>query len=165
MDEHLERLCLIANRLGYMVTFTSNLPWIFGSVKYSPTKRIIIGTRNLDYNKPNLCGDGEISEHAQTLILGHEIGHINVLNTKYANITIEEIRDYCRNTDPNFKIWQEIYAWKTVVNDKNLSCKELEYIQEQINEYVFCEFCGNYTVRTQCEFIQSLIDGLGKVKK
>lgn len=158
MDAKLEKYVLQAHKLGFNVRFSKSIPWIYGHVSFYPSKRITIGTRTYNGNSPNYCGLGEISEHVQALILSHEIGHILTYQALYPHMRIEE---YCLlSDDAHFKIIQEVYAWKVVLSDKELTIKELEFIQEQINEYIWYEHIGAIIVDAQCELSQKLIDGL-----
>ena len=157
MNAELEKYLLIAQRLGFRVEFSHNLSWNHGKVSFYPCRKIIIGTRNYDSKTANYCGIGEISERVQALILKHEIGHILVYQSKYPDMDLAE---YCLSNDTHFKIINEIYAWKTVLDDESLTVEDLEFIQEQINEYVWCELIGTCTIEPQCELSQKLIDGL-----
>jgi hypothetical protein len=157
-----EELCELAQQLGFEVVFSKNLNWTYSQTMFYPIKKIIIGTRNFDENYVNRCGRGEVNEKIQCLILAHELGHIIVKNTIYENTPLEE---YCLNYDSEFKIKQEIYAWKTVLNDTELTEYDLEFIQEQINEYILIEYVGTVCFIPCAELSQKLINHYKKVSK
>jgi hypothetical protein len=160
-NPELERLENLAFRLGFTVKYCDKLSWDFSRVHFYPIRRIDIGIKNFSVNSN--IGYGFIPEEVKVLILKHEIGHILVYKTLYPD---KDLCEYCFSTG-EFKIKDEIYAWKTALselNETNIDPLLLEYAQESINEYVLCENCGTYIVEPHKILEQSIINRIKKVK-
>jgi hypothetical protein len=149
--DELTQLENFAQKLGFRVNYSVNLSWTHSLVHFYPSKTIIIGTKN--YSEKSNIGYGFIPDKVKALILAHELGHIVVYKTLYPNMALA---DFCLSDDTEFKIRQEIYAWKTVINESSDKL-ELEFAQEAINEYVFCEFIGTCIIEESCISQQKII--------
>jgi len=160
--DELTRLENLAQKLGFPVNYSLYLSWNHSKVSFYPCRKIIIGTKN--YSPDSNIGYGSIPDKVKALILNHEIGHIIVYSTIHPNLPIEE---YCLNDDSEFKIREEIYAWKTAINESlndNPDPEVLELIQETINEYIYCEYIGTCTIESQQELQQKIITKFARTK-
>lgn len=158
--DELERLENLAQKLGFRIEYSYILSWNHSKCSFYPERKIIIGTKNYNINRLN--GYGSIPDKVKALILSHELGHIIVYKTLYPNMDIAE---FCLSNNREFLIKQEIYAWKTAFKksfDSNLDPLTLELIQETINEYIYCEFIGTYTIDSQLEVQQQIILKIAK---
>lgn len=161
--DELTRLENLAQKLGFRIEYSYILSWNHSKASFYPERKIIIGTKNYSTNYIN--GYGSIPDKVKALILNHEIGHIIVYQTLYPNMDIAE---FCLSYDREFLLKQEVYAWKTAINellDNNPDPLVLELIQETINEWVYCEFIGTCTIDAQLELQQSVISKFAKFTK
>jgi len=149
--DELTRLENLAQKLGFRVVYSVNLSFTHSLCSFYPCRKIIIGTKN--YSEKSNIGYGFIPDKVKALILAHELGHITVYKRLYPNMAIA---DFCLSDDTEFKLKQEIYAWKTVINESTDKL-ELEFAQEAINQYVFCEFIGTCTIEDSCRREQEII--------
>lgn len=162
-NPELEKLENLAKKLGFTVTYSSTLSWNFSKVSFYPIRNIIIGIKN--YSPNSNIGYGQIPDSVKALFLNHEIGHILSKETIYSHLDIEQ---YCFPEDSHTKIIEEIQAWKNAIfelTDSEIDTILLELIQEAINEYVFCEECGTYTIDPQVKLQQTIINKIVKVNK
>lgn len=161
-DAQLKQLINLAKRLGFTVNFSDKLSWDLSRVSFYPERKIIIGNKNFSVNSN--IGYGIIPEEVKVLILKHEIGHIIVYKTLYPD---KDIAEYCFSTG-QFKIKDEIYAWKTALSEldeTNIDILLIEFVQESINEYIFCEKLGTATVELQKILEQSIIRRIKRITK
>jgi hypothetical protein len=164
LNSDTERLINIVKRLRYRIEFNDKIPFTHSGVTYYPERVIVIGIRNCDTDKAQYIGEGFINDKVIALILSHEVGHLINFKTFFSNMTFFEY-DLKRYTKSEFKIKDEIYAWKTALNDilENLSAEELELAQEAINQYIYCEFIGTCTIESQIQLQQEIVDKISKV--
>jgi hypothetical protein len=156
LNSKIEELINIAQKLGFSVNFDNSKPWNFSKCSFYPSRKITIYTQNF---KEDIYGFGVIPDKAIELTLAHEIGHILV---KFSLFPDMDISEFCFSNDSHFKIINEAYAWKNALREKILTVSELEYIQESINEYVFCEYVGTCIIEEYMKLEQSIISEISK---